>query len=258
MALGACQCTYIGFWYDPSSTVTITLELLAICLITIAGVTVNYRFRKKLKEEKRKRAPGRKGNVIEPLMSLYCLFLMFGTPCCQLLHWQYANEIIPFDLIPEWLCALLTTLERCVSFFVVYNSLFVAAIRYCYIVHQQKSNNWEFDKVGRRFQAASILVPIGMEIIYSSSHTKNTYLNSNEIQMGIQKIESCNDSFTHLNATLGSTTPDIPNLSKFAQTLISEEMLLIAHYAYVAITAVVALNLIEVYLYIKIFGCIKR
>ena len=256
MAFGTCQCTFIGFWYDPSSTVAITLELLGICLITITGVTVNYRFRKKLKKEKKNRALGRKGNVIEPLMSLQCIILMFGTPYCQLLHWQFANEIISFHLIPEWLCALLTTLERCISFCVVYNSVFVAAIRYCYIVHQQKSNSWDFDKVGRRFQLASILIPLGMEIVYSCTLTTNIYLTSNAIQMGEEKIESCNDSFA--NITLGSTPPDYPALSQFTQTLISEEMLLISHYAYVAVTAVVSLNLIEGYLYIKIFGCIKR
>ena len=258
MALGNCQCTLLGFWYNPSSNVTITLEFLGICLIAITGVIVNYRFRKKLKEQKRLRAPGRKGNVIEPLMSLCCLVLMFGAPYCQLVHWQYANEIIPFNSIPEWLCSLLMTLERFISFCVVYNSLFVASIRYCYIVHQQKSNNWDFDKVGRRFQLASILVPLGMEIIYFSTNTKNIYQTSNAIQMGRQKFESCNASFTHLNATLGATTPDFPNLSKFIQPHISNEILLIAHYAYVAITAVVSLNLIELFLYIKIFRCIKR
>ena len=209
-----------------------------------------------MKEEKRNRAPGRKGNVVEPLMSWYCLFMMFGTPFCQLLHWQYANEIIPFHFIPEWLCVLLMALERCISFWVVYNSLFVAAIRYGYIVHQQKWNAFDFEKIGRRFQLASVLIPFGMEMIFFSTHTNHV---SNAFKMGKEKIEICNENFTDLNVTLDYLPPGFdPNPPSLVQTLISEKMSLIIHYAYIAITALVSLNIIEAFLYMKIFGCIKR
>ena len=98
MGLGLCQCTYPAFFYDPSSPVVVTIELLITSLIVTICAIVNYKFRKKLKELKRRRPLGRKGNVVEPLMSWYCIIIIFGTTYILLLHWQYVNEIIPLRL----------------------------------------------------------------------------------------------------------------------------------------------------------------
>ena len=256
MGLGSCQCTYLGFWYDPASSFITALELFVICLIGVMGFMVNFKFRKKLKEEKRKRAPGRKGNVIEPLMSWYCLILMFGIPYCQLLHWQFVNEVIPFHLIPEWLCILLTTLERCIVFCVVYNSLFVALIRYVYIVHQQKSNEWDFQRVGKQFQFASILIPVGMEILHLYTNSNAIHLTKNTIDMGKEKIESCNYLLNGINSTFESQKSFQPE--PLDPNPFSQKMALIGYYLYVVISALVSLNVMEGFLYLRIFRCIER
>ena len=260
MGLGTCHCTQLGFWYNPSSVVFTTLELIMISLIGTIGFIVNYKFRKKLKQEKRQRPLGRKGNVIEPLMSWHCIILMFGTPYCQLLHWQFANEIIPSHLIPEWLCILLTTLERCVSFFGVYNSLFVALIRYVYIVHQKKSNEWDFERVGRWFQLASVMIPICMEAIhYISKHlSSNTYLTKNNIEMSKSKVEACSESYDVINSTHGFRDSADPGLEQFVSNHVSQDIALVAYYIYSTITGLVSLNIMEGFMYIKIFSCIKR
>ena len=258
MAFGSCQCTHLGFWYDPSSVVFTILEFLMISFIGVIGLIINYKFRKRLKREKRQRAPGRKGNVIEPLMSWHCLILMFGTPYCQLLHWQFANEVISSHLVPEWLCILLTTIERCISFVGVYNSLFVALIRYVYIVHQKKSNEWDFERVGKRFQFASFLIPIGMEIVHYVSNSNNQYMTKNAIAMGKEKIEGCSESYEFVNSTYGFQDPADLKLAPFVWNKVSQDVAFVAYYIYWAISGLVSLNIIEGFLYIKIFGCIKR
>ena len=80
MPLGVCHCTYMAFVYEPVSTLPIILELIFSCFLILLGIAVNYRFRKKLAEEKRNRPLGRKGNVIEPIMSWFCVIQMFGFP----------------------------------------------------------------------------------------------------------------------------------------------------------------------------------
>ena len=258
MRLGSCQCTYLGFWYDSTSTIFTIFELLAISLIGAMGIIVNYKFRKKLKEEKRNRPMGRKGNVIEPLMSWYCVILMFGIPYTQLLHWQYANEVIPFHLIPDWMCTLLTTIERCIAFCVVYNSMFVALIRFVYIVHQQKANKWEFEQVGRTFQFASVLIPVGMEIVHLSTNSINLPLGKTTIEMGMAKIESCNDSMIDNNSTISLSSPYDQIVTPVLTSPVTQNIQLVTYYLYGTISAVVSLIIIEGFLYIKIFRCIKR
>ena len=260
MGLGICQCTYLGFWYNPSSGVFTTLQFLMISLFSAMGFIVNYKFRKKLKQEKRQRPLGRKGNVIEPLMSLYCIILMFGTPYCLLVHWQFANEVIPSHLIPEWLCILLTKLERCISFIGVYNSLFVALIRYVYIVHQKRSNEWDFERVGRRFQLASVMIPLCMETIHyiSKQLSSNTYGTRINIERAKSKVAGCSELYNVSNSTYGLQDSADLHLEQFDSSHVSQDVAIVAYYIYVTISGLVSLNIMEGFFYIKIFICIKR
>ena len=258
MVLGLCQCTYPAFFYDPSSPVVVTIELLVISLIVTICAIVNYKFRKKLKEEKRRRPLGRKGNVVEPLMSWYCIIIIFGTTYILLLHWQYVNEIIPFYLIPEWLCVLLTTLERCIVSSILYNSMLIVLIRYVYIVHQQKANMWDFERVGKLFQYASIIVPTGMELVHLGANSSHVLLTKNTLEIGKAKFEGCNNSFGETNSTLNTMSQNDSTFNPTFSSLIPDGVVLAAYYFYVVVSAVVFLNIVEGFLYIKIFKCIKR
>ena len=80
---------------DSVSTLSTVLDFVFSVLISVCGVIVNYRFRKKLKEEKRNTPPGRKGNVIEPIMSWYCILQMIFWPYELLLLWMGFNGVIP-------------------------------------------------------------------------------------------------------------------------------------------------------------------
>ena len=258
MGLGLCQCTYHGFWYDPAPFLGSAIELLVISLIGTICIVVNYKFRKKLKEEKRKRPLGRKGNVIEPLMSWHCIILMFGITYRQLLHWQFANQIIPLHLIPEWMCILLTTLDRCIVSAIAYNSLLIVLIRYVYIVYDKKANRWDFERVGKIFQFMSIIIPLAMEVVHLCTNSRSMYLAKKALDMGKAKLESCSDSFSENNSTFTSSLPNDPTLTPFFLTLIPQGVILLVYYFYVVVTALVFLNIVEVFLYIKIFSCIKR
>ena len=69
-----CACIYKTFVDTPISTWSTILELIFSLLIGVCGGTVNYRFVKKLQEEKRNTPMGRKGNVIEPVIRWNCTF----------------------------------------------------------------------------------------------------------------------------------------------------------------------------------------
>ena len=64
-----------------------------------------------------------------------------------------------------WWCDASAIIMKFGRMIVGYNSLFVALIRYIYIVHRNKANQWEFKKVGRWFQIFSIAVPVAMESV---------------------------------------------------------------------------------------------
>ena len=159
-----CTCLYTTFVGKSVSNLSTVLEFLFSAIIAVSGITLNCEFLKKLREEKKKTPLNRKGNVIEPIMRWFCVVQIIYWPYHLLFFRTIHNEIIPSEQMNGWWCN--ATMQIGVRFgrmIVGYNSLFVALIRYIYIVHHQKSNQWEFEKVGRLFQIASIAVPIAME-----------------------------------------------------------------------------------------------
>ena len=140
----------------------------------------------------------------------------------------------------------------------VYNSLFVALIRYVYIVHQKKSNEWDFDRVGKRFQFASVMIPMGMEIVHYVSNSDNKYLAKNAIAMGKEKIEGCSESYEFSNSTYSFQDSADFEHGPFVWNNVSQDVALVTYYIYWAISGLVSMNIIEGFLYLKIFGCIKR
>ena len=246
-----CICTLKSHLYEPASNGFILLELIASIIISTFAVIINYRFRKRLQEEKRARPLGRKGNIVEPIMNWFFLLQIIGTPFYLLLHWLYANEIIPFEMIPNWSCQLIRVLETGCSLCNIYNSLFLAAIRYLYIVHEEKANNWNFEKVGNRFKIASIAIPLVMELTQPFTNTYQIYYNVNH------QFKTCVDSFQGINATIGSQIPK-PILVQFTLNYLPETCLAVVGYIYTVVTVLVGINAIDAFLYYKIFKHIKR
>ena len=91
-----------------------------------------------------------------------------------------------------------------------------------------------------------------MEIVHLCTNSRDMYLTENTLQMGMAKFEGCNNSFTGTNSTIYPTSSNksIPN--QFGQTLFSQDVALAIYYFYVVVYAVITLNIVEGYLYIKI------
>ena len=137
---GKCICFYKLLNAESISITSTTLELMFTLFIVTCGVIVNLRYRNELKKEKRAMPIGRRGNLIEPVMSWFCILQMIFWPYELLFLWINTNEVVPFESLPSWLCYVLVLGMRTGRMCVAYNSFFVALIRYAYIVKPQRSN----------------------------------------------------------------------------------------------------------------------
>ena len=229
-----CVCLVKSLTPDSFNVLQAVLQFLFSILISICGVFLNYKFLKKLQLERRNKPLGRKGNVIEPVMRLFCVL--------QIVFWPY--ELLMFS----WLTGIINLISMVPSlcpFFVwsivigrtvlAYNSLFVALTRYLYIVHDRKANQWDFEVVGRRFQIASISFPMIHVIIFSLTFRARGF-------------------FPSANHCLHMTPVLINFTMKFLSENIADTIAIICTF----MMAFVYLNLAEGYLYIKIFQTIKR
>ena len=229
-----CICLLKSFRSDSWHVLPTVLQFLFSIMISISGVFLNCKFLKKLQLERRNKPLGRKGNVIEPVMRLFCVLQIAFWPY-ELLMFSWATGIInPIPMVPS-LCPFFVwsiVLGRTV---LAYNSLFVALIRYLYTVHDRKANQWDFEVAGRRLQIASISFPI-IHVIMSRLTLR------------------ARGFFPSANHCLHIT----PVLINFTMKILSEKVADTIAIICTVITVFVYMNLAEGYFYIKIFQTIKR
>ena len=247
-----CKCVYSYFLYKSVTTLSIIIEFLFSLVIVLTGLLVNYRFKKKLEEERRARPLGRKGNVIEPIMRWYQILVMVFWTYVMLFLWLMTNEIMPVDWFSNcWVMNALMNPMRVGRSIIGYNSFFIALIRYLYIVHHKKADKWKFEKVGRIFQVTSILWPILMEVIRLFSEEDFSGFRASE------KFKRCVASNEDWNNTTNIILPK-PSAMGLTLKILPIESVEAIYYIFIGITAMIFSNLVEGYMYIKIYQSIKR
>ena len=251
MADIVCTCLYEAYKDPPMSIWTLILDFLCSLVIGILGVIVNYKFIQKLQKEKQSRPEGRKGNVIEPVMKLFCKVQIIYWPFYLLYFWLSLNGILPSSFMSGWSCILggwaVIKLGRVI---ISWNSFFVALIRYTYIVHREKSNQWDFDRIGKWFGVASIGIPI----VYNTIDVLTNGLW--EYQRG-DAFANCISLNLGLNNTSNIT---IPNIYPYAWTVeyLPQYLILGIYYTVWVLKVLIYANIADGYLYLSIYRCIKR
>ena len=131
-----------------------------------------------------------------------------------------------------------------------YNSLFVAIIRYVYIVHRQKANQWEFEKVGRLSQIASIVMPVAIEVV-------GVFTNLYEEYTSLPGFNECGAFNLGLNNTIDMARPKLSSV-ELTMMYFPESIVRGVYYIYAFITLAVGLNISEGVLYFRIHKSISR
>ena len=211
-------------------------EFLLSFIISICGVFLNYKFLNKLRIERRNKPIGRKGNVIEPIMRWFGVLQIAYWPY-ELFMFSQAVGIANLASITPPLCPVYLWSVMLGRAIVGYNSLFVALIRYVYIVHERKANQWDFESVGKRFQIASISVPI-IHVIVHGFTMRPRHLLPDDVP------------------NICSHMP--PPLITFTMKFIKEPLVDIISIVSAISLAFVYLDLVEGFLYVKMFQSIKR
>ena len=252
MERSLCMCVYKQFIDEPITVSSTIMDFLFSAIITACGLLANTRFRAKLQEEKRNRLPGRKGNVIEPIMNWYLILAMAFWPYQTFFYWTMAHEVFP----SEWFrnCWLMNLTMRPIAIgrmIIACNSFFVALIRYLYIVHRRKASKWNFEKIGKIFRLASFTIPIAIITVVILTQVDVPGLkNTNQFKECVATSEG-------LNTTLNIHIPP-PSSVEFMMKYLPRQIIDVIYYIAVSTTIKVCGNIPELYLYLRIFQTIKR
>ena len=250
MSYYLCACVYKTFIDEPVSTWSTVLELLISFIIGTSCVILNYVFLKKLQAEKRSKLLGRKGNVIEPIMSWFCVFQIIYWPLYLLYFWILFNGIIPADYMNGWWCAALMYSIKFGRFIIGYNSFFVAFIRYLYIVYQQKSNQWEFERVARIFQISSFVIPLAINVI-------ELFTNSHTMFQNQSNFKECIAFYQGVNSTDNIKMPEAVTVA-WTMNYLPEWIISSVVYVVTFIQVIVLFNILEGFLYLQMYRSITE
>ena len=267
MASITCTCLYEKLIDTPMSIWTTILDFSCSTLIGVLAVMVNHTFMKKLQKEKRDKPLGRKGNVIEPIMQLFCMIQMVYWPYFLLYFWINANGIVPTYLMNGWWCLMILLPIKIIRLLICCNSFFVALIRYIFIVHREKSNQWEFEQIGKWFKIGGVCIPIFVNIVelftndYSELKTGEKFercisFYSNSSTKNNTTIPKMNGLFAYMNGH--NTTFPISYPYAWTIEVLPEPMILVIYYITQVVIYIIILNLSELFFYFKIFRCVKR
>ena len=230
----------------PVRAWTTVLDFLLIITIVTLGILLNIKFSKKLEEERRNKPLGRKGNVIEPIMRWFIKLQLVYWPYQLMFGWMIHSGIVPIHLIHPWLCSFIFFTIMCGRSITAYNSLFLALIRYVYIVHFQKANLWDFEKVARRFQIASIFVPFLVQVFWCFTFDWSYWIK----QVCQLKAQSAQNTSNCIELA--------PMEVAFTLSYVPEPLVHTFGILTLIVQALVYLNVTEAFLYAKIFQTIKR
>ena len=155
----ACYCILHAMFGTAKSTTSQTLVVIATIFIAISSPAVNIRWYKILQHEKRTTPISRKGNVAYPILTLYSVVQVFSIPLV-IYHTVLQLGFIESSWHPPWLCYIGKTITFMFGSYVSFHSYFTAMVRYGFIIHESKVNNFGIQKTKAVFLYASVLVPV--------------------------------------------------------------------------------------------------
>ena len=241
------ECVIKVFVNNSSSLFSIVFEGIFCIMATVLGVYTNYTFMKKLKMEKKFKGAGRKGNVIEPIMTGCCWIQMIYWPIRLGLAWIFHNEIIKAEMLPIWMRYTLLTLLMVGRTYLCFYSFFCAFIRYIYIVHYEKVYHYEFEWVAKWVTLASYFMPCHVGILLIMV-VGGFQFKGNEI------FDTCSDSLDYE----GNSKIGISILASLLPEYLTLSVIRVVYYYTVIVWMILGVNIVEALMYRSIFATIAR
>ena len=141
-------------------------DLFISSLVSSIGLLINKKFLNDTNEDEKKKGCGTSTGIVNGVMKLYTKCLMVLQPLYSLLFLLACQDL---DL-PEWM-QYLSCYDQYIAattrFYVGFNSLVIALMRYTFIVHHETILIFGKDKAKAIFYHGSYCIPIVLGIIHA-------------------------------------------------------------------------------------------
>ena len=255
----ACYCMFHSGLGTATSTTSQASVIITTIVLVIIGSAINIKWIKNLEQEKRTTPIIRKGNVAYSIMSLYAMIQVLATPPLLLYCLVLQLGSIESNWHPPWLCYIGKAYSITFMTYHSFHSLCVAMVRYCFIVHENKVNDFGIQRTKDLFYYLSFVVPITIALGLETTNTSLLLIHTPPYR---QCIES-SYNISNMNNTDACST-DVPNeayttvVYHILTKVIPNELVDGITIFFMTMLVIVLSNLVEGCLYCMMFWHMKR
>ena len=254
----ACYCMFRLALPNNTSITSQVLQIIATVFLVIAGLVINIKLYNNLQHEKRNTPSGRKGNVVHLIITFYSVSQIIMLPLISLYITILQFGFIESSWQLTWLCYFAKAVITTYRHYLAFHSFFTATTRYCFIIHETKVNNFGIEKTKKVFLYASVLVPVGLTLMLEVTSASVLF---KAIPAYGQCIKS---SYNGMSNITDRYDVDIPNeaynlvLYNYISNFLPSWLVDGIHWLITIVIVVGFLNIVEVFLYQRMFTHIRR
>ena len=260
-----CELIFTASQEGSATYMTIALDLGIRIIIIVCGIIVCLKFLNNLSDDRRNRAVGRHGNLLEPHMTIYARCQMIVWPLILLFTWAIEAGIPSIHIFPPWACFLFRYLVRTFRIYLAFNSMVSACIRLAFVVYESKVSQFGSNRIKRGFFLGSILIPLFICLSLSfttpnsfgvsPAYFKTSYLRHQNPEF--EDSDTTSNSNNQRDELFINNTCQTPfytfSINHLPNWLVSS-----LYYVAAAISLVILSNIVEGLIYAKIFWYVKR
>ena len=232
------------------------VDLIICSTICLLGIVINVKYLKDMKEEERSLGANSNGLLIRRVMTTYTITLIVSVPIqLSLSCFLYVkDENLELPTWFQYSMCYRIYLGQGLRIYHGFNSLVVAAMRYCFVVHRNDILRFGMEKAKSLFYYGSLATPIMIEILVAFTFPKLNFFNA---AMSLCK-ESYQDSHNRIDLNVTITQGFSLPVYSFAHRYISSDITYYVRIFVFLLIAIIFSNVVEGILYYKTFAHITR
>ena len=234
-----------------------TIDFIIYSSCTVLGLLINSKFLHLMKTDQGKSVQRgqREGMLVKDVMTTFTIVNMVFYPLHFFAKW-YVHSALP---LPDWIyhCYCYNRLFLfSVHGYLAFSSLVVAAMRFAFIVHNDKVILWGKNRVKKMFYFVSIFLPLTVALMYDSAHFRESSTKPPPFFLCLKSYEiASNRSATEYSI---NTTSFQSPLHSFVHQFVPRSITDVVSNVCGALAIIVCSNLAEGILYWKIYSHAKR
>ena len=241
------------FQLNPKNESSIYVGMAVYSIIYIIGLIVNIKLLRINKNE-----GGKSGShLVQQVMATFTKIQIIIWPIILVVATLFSYGIIFPDVFDWHICFAYSFMSKLFRFYLGFNSLAMASMRYIFILHQERVTKYGKEKTRKIFLILSLVIPLAIVTLHEGSmgahlHWRPVYYKCLQIY---GYFETGNEYYNNTNSV--DAFYNLPIHNTF-DSMFPDAVIFVLKYFSLTVLILTVSNVVEGFLYLKTFLYIRR